>query len=94
VEVEAEVEVEVEAEEAEEAEVEVEEAEVEAEEAEVEAEVEEEEVVAEGYLQEECHLQAEPHLFTASWEEIPQPNSMETGRKVVLFSSHLHCIGE
>ncbi len=62
------------------------EAEVEAEvegEVEVEAEAEEEaeeEVVAEGYLQER-HLQVEPHLFTESWEEIHQPNSMETERK-------------
>jgi len=53
-------------------------------------EVEEEEAeaeVAEGY-QQECHLLAEPHPFMESWEEIPQPNSMEIGRKVVLFSSH------
>ena len=66
------------------------EAEVEAEaEVEVEAEAEEEEeevvvVVAEGYLQ-ECHLQAEPHLFTESWEEIHQPNSTETERKAKPF---------
>ena len=70
----------------------------EAEEAEEEAEVEEEEeeaeaVVAEGYLQER-HLQVEPHPFMESWEEIPQPNSTETGRKVALFSSHSPFIGE
>jgi len=62
------------------------------EEAEEEAEVEEEEeeaeaVAAEGYLQER-HLQAELHPFMENWEEIPQPNSTETGRKVALFSSH------
>ncbi len=60
------------------------EVEVEAEEeVEVEVEVEaeaEEEVAAEGYLQEH-HLQAEPHLFTESWEEIHQPNSMETEKR-------------
>ena len=65
------------------------EAEVEVEEVEVEAEVEEEEeeeVVAEGYLQER-HLQAEPHLFMESWEEIHQPNSMEIERKAELSCS-------
>ncbi len=57
-------------------------------------EVEEEEVVAaEGYLQER-HLQVEPHPFMESWEEIPQLNSMEIGRKVVLFSLHSPFIGE
>ncbi len=55
------------------------EAEVEVE-AEAEEEEEEEEVAAEGYLQER-HLQAEPHLFTESWEEIRQPNSMETEKR-------------
>jgi len=49
-------------------------------EVEVEVEEEEEEVVAEGYLQER-HLQAEPHLFTESWEEIHQLNSMETEKR-------------
>jgi len=69
-------------------------------EAEVEEEVEEaveaeEEVegAAEGY-QQECHLLAEPHLFTESWEEIPQPNSTETGRRAMLFSSHSLSIEE
>ncbi len=77
-----------------EVEVEVEEeAEVEAEVEEVEVEEAEEEVVAEGYLQER-HLQAEPPLFMESWEEIPRPNSMEIGRKVVLSSLHSPCIGE
>jgi len=57
--------------------------------AEVEVEAEEEEVVvAEGYLQER-HLQAEPHLFTESWEEIHQLNLMEIKRKAELFYSHL-----
>jgi len=65
-------------EEAEEAEAEVEEEAVEEEEEEGEA--------AEGYQQ--CHLLAEPHPFTESWEEIPQPNSTEIGRRAVLFSSH------
>jgi len=65
----------------------VEEAEEEAEE-EVEEEEEEEAVAAEG------HLQAEPHPSTESWEEIPQPNSTEIGRKVALFSSHSPFIGE
>jgi len=62
---------------------------------EVEEVEEEEEVVvaAEGHLQEH-HLQAEPHPFMESWEEIPQPNSTEIGRKVVLFSSHSPFIGE
>ena len=71
------------------------EVEVEAEEEEeVEAEEEETEAVAaEGYLQER-HLQAEPHPFTENWEEIPQPNSTEIGRKVALFSSHSPFIGE
>jgi len=49
--------------------------------------------VAEGYLQER-HLQAEPPLFMESWEEIPRLNSTEIGRKAVLSSSHLPCIGE
>jgi len=60
--------------------------------AEVEAEEEEEEeeeevVAAEGYLQER-HLQAEPHPFKESWEEIHQPNSMGTERKAKPFCSH------
>ena len=59
-------------------------------EVEAEAEVEEEEVAVEGYLQER-HLQAEPHPFMESWEEIHQPNSMETKRKVELFYLHLPC---
>jgi len=57
-----------------------------------EVEEEEEAVAVEGYLQER-HLQAEPHPFMESWEEIPQPNSTEIGRKVELFSSHLPFIG-
>jgi len=63
---------------------------------EVEAEVEEEEEVVvgvEGYLQER-HLQAELHLFMESWEEIHQPNSMETKRKAKPFYSHLPYTGE
>jgi len=68
----------------------VEEAEVEAEE---EVEEEAEAVAAEGYLQER-HLQAEPHPFTESSVEIHRPNSTETGRKVVLFSSHSLSIKE
>jgi len=58
------------------------EVEVEAEaEEEVEAEEEEEvAVVAEGTLQER-HLQAEPHRFTESWEEIHQQNLMEIERR-------------
>ncbi len=63
---------------------------------EVEVEVEEvevEEVAAEGYLQER-HLQAELHLFTESWEEIHQPNLMETKRKAKPFYSHLPYTGE
>jgi len=65
-------------------------------EVEAEAEVEEEEVVevvVEGYLQ-ECHLQAELHLFMESWEEIHQPNSMETERKAEPFYLHLPYTGE
>jgi len=58
-----------------------------------EVEEAEEEVVAEGYLQER-HRQAEPPLFMESWEETPRPNSMEIGRKVVLFSSHSPYTGE
>ncbi len=67
---------------------------------EVEAEEEEEEeeevvevvvvvvvVAAEGYLQ-ECHLQAEPHPFKESWEEIHQPNLMGTERKAEPFCLH------
>jgi len=50
-------------------------------------EEEEEGEAAEGY-QQERHLLAEPHPFMESWEEIPQPNSTEIGRKAVLFSSH------
>jgi len=61
---------------------------VEAVEVEVEEEEEEEEVAVEGYLQ-ECHLQAEPHLFMESWEEIHQPNLMETERRAEPFYSRL-----
>jgi len=50
-------------------------------------------VAVEGYLQER-HLQAELHLSTESWEEIHQPNSMETKRKVELFYSRLPYTGE
>jgi len=59
---------------------------VEAEAEEVEEEEEEAEA-AEGY-QQERHLLAEPHPFMESWEEIPQPNLTEIGRKAVPFSSH------
>jgi len=58
-----------------------------------EEEVEVEEEAVEGYRW-ECHLPAEPHPFTESLEEIPQPNSTEIGRKVTLFSSHLLFIEE
>jgi len=69
---------------------EVVEAEVEEEVAVEEVAVEEEEEegeAVEGY-QQECHLLAEPHPFMESWEEIPQPNSTEIGRRAMLFSSH------
>jgi len=59
-------------------------------EVEAEAEVEVEEVAAEGYLQEH-HLQVELHPFMESWEEIHQPNSMETKGKVKLFYLRLPC---
>ncbi len=63
-------------------------------EAAVEAEEEEEEAVAaEGYLQEH-HLQAEPHPFMESWEEIHQLNLMGTERRAELFYSRLPCIEE
>jgi len=68
------------------------EVEVEAEAA-VEVEEEAEAVAAEGYLQER-HLQAEPHPFMESWEEIHQLNSTEIGRRAVPFSSHSPFIGE
>jgi len=55
-------------------------------EAEAEVEVEEEAVEAEGY-QQERHLQAEPHRFTESWEEIHQLNSMETEKRAKPFCS-------
>ena len=58
--------------------------EVEEEEEAVEAEEEEEEVAVEGYLQER-HLQAEPHPSMESWEDIHQPNSMETEKKAEPF---------
>jgi len=67
--------------------------EVEAEEA-VEAEVEEVEEVEEVVVVVEGHLQVEPHPSTESWEEIHQPNSMETKRKVNLFCLHLHSTEE